>query len=57
MRFALTKEMNELEKIYKPYKKGCHLVPNAPKEAIEAFEKHKELFKKEYEKNSRIDLL
>lgn len=39
----LPKEIQELEKIYEPYIVGCHL-ENAPKEALEAFEKVKKWF-------------
>jgi len=35
-----TPEMDELEKIYEPYKEGCHLKSDAPAEAVEAFEKY-----------------
>lgn len=35
-----TPEMDELEKIYKPYMEGCHLKSDAPAEAVEAFEKY-----------------
>ena len=54
MRITNTKEMDELEKIFKPYEKGCDLVENAPPEAVEAYNKYYELFKKEREEYSRI---
>ena len=57
MRFPFTDEMHELEKIFKPYKEGCHLVETAPKEAIEAWQEYCRLFEIEKEKNSDIDLL
>lgn len=57
MRFPLTDEMHELEKIFEPYEEGCHLMESAPKEAIEAWKKYCRLFEEEREKNSNIDLL
>ena len=57
MRFPITDEMRELEKTFRPYESGCHLVENAPKEAIEARDKYYELWNVEKKKNSRIDLL
>ena len=57
MRFPFTDEMHELEKIFEPYKEGCHLVENAPKSAVEAWEKYCKLFEIERNKNSDIDLL
>lgn len=57
MRFPFTDEMHELEKVFKPYKSGCHLVENAPQKAIEAWERYCQLFEEERKKNSRIDLL
>ena len=57
MRFPITDEMRKLEKIFKPYEIGCHLVEDAPKEAVEARDKYYELWNVEKKKNSRIDLL
>ncbi len=57
MRFPFTDEMHELEKIFEPYQEGCHLVKNAPQNAVEAWEKYCKLFEIEREKNSNIDLL
>ena len=37
------KELEELEKIYDPYMEKCHLREDAPKEALEALEKAKEI--------------
>lgn len=36
MRFPITDEMRDLEKIFKPYEDGCHLAENAPEEAEKA---------------------
>ena len=44
MRFSNTPEMDELKKIFKPYEEGCHLVEDAPQEAVEAKRKFMELF-------------
>lgn len=57
MRFPITDEMRELEKIFRPYEDGCHLVENAPQEAVNARNKYYELWKIEKEKNSNVDLL
>lgn len=57
MRFPFTDEMHKLEKIFEPYKEGCHLIENAPKEAVEAWKKYCRLFEEERAKNSNIDLL
>lgn len=57
MRFPFTDEMHKLEKIFEPYIEGCHLIENAPKEAVEAWEKYCRLFEEERAKNSNIDLL
>ena len=54
MRFSYTDEMHELMKIFEPYKEGCHLVKDAPKEAVEAEKKFRELFKEMAEYNSRL---
>lgn len=51
-----TPEMDELEKIYKPYMEGCHLKADAPEEAIEAFEKYLELFNEAKRKWIEIEL-
>lgn len=34
-------EIKKLRKIYEPYLVGCHLLKNAPKEAIDALEKER----------------
>ena len=39
----LPKELADLRKIYGPYMEKCHLREDAPKEAIEALEKAKEI--------------
>ena len=57
MRIVYTDEMNRLRKIYEPYLDGTDLTENAPKEAIEAKRKFKELFRIEKEKNRNFDLL
>ena len=46
MRIWVPDEIRQLEKIYEPYQEGCHLVENAPKEAVEAFNKELEWYKK-----------
>jgi hypothetical protein len=35
------KEIKKLMDIYEPYMEGCHLVEDAPQEAVEALEKVK----------------
>lgn len=57
MRFPFTEEMRRLEQIYEPYEEGCHLKDDAPQEAIEAKKEFDRLFRLEFEKNSRLDLL
>lgn len=54
MRFSFTDEMHELMKIFEPYREGCHLVKDAPKEAIKAKEKFMKLFKELDDYNSRL---
>lgn len=54
MIFDWSDEMKELEKIFKPYVEGCHLVEGAPQEAIEAEKRFMELFKERREYNSRL---
>lgn len=50
MRFSNTPEMDKLKNIFKPYEEGCHLVEDAPQEAVEAKKKFMELFDAEMEK-------
>ena len=38
-------EIKALERIFEPYMEGCHLIENAPKEAIEALEKYCEWYR------------
>lgn len=56
MRIIATKEMEELRKIYEPYEEGCHLVKDAPPEAVEAKKRFNELFKLEYQKGLEIEM-
>jgi len=51
MRFSCTPEMIELRKIFEPYEGGGILVKDAPKEAVDAYNKFYELFKIERQKN------
>ena len=44
-----TPEMTELKKIFEPYQEGCHLVDNAPNEAIIAEKKYMQLSRKQTE--------
>ena len=39
MRICYPEEIEKLKEIYEPYEEGCHLVENAPQEAIDAKEK------------------
>lgn len=55
MRVCSTEEMEKLREIFAPYEEGCHLVKDAPKEAIEAKERYRELFKIEQKRNRDID--
>ena len=57
MRVVFTDEMRALKEIFEPYEEGCHLVNNAPPEAVEAREKFLKLYDFEREKYSNIDLL
>lgn len=50
MRFSNTPEMDRLKEIFKPYEEGCHLVENAPTEAVEAKNRFMELFEAEEKK-------
>ncbi len=51
MRFSYPPEMEELRKIFEPYKDGGLLVKDAPKEAVDAYNKYHELFEIEFKKN------
>ena len=42
--------MRELRKIFEPYKDGCFLAKDAPKEAVDAYNKYYELFDMQYKK-------
>ena len=57
MRIIYTDEMRSLREVFEPYEEGCHLVENAPKEAVEARKKYYKLVNEECQKNSNIDLL
>ena len=45
MYLIIPKEIRKLERIFNPYIEGCHLVENAPEEAVEAFNKYFEWIK------------
>ncbi len=47
MRIIITEEIEKLMQIYEPYQEGCHLVDNAPKEAIEAKKKVLQWFREQ----------
>lgn len=49
MVFIYTDEMIALKNIFEPYEVGCHLVDDAPKEAVNAKEKFRELIRKQTE--------
>ncbi len=51
MRFSYPPEMKELRKIFEPYEDGCFLAKDAPKEAVDAYNKYYELFDMQYKNN------
>lgn len=57
MRVNATPEMEKLREIFALYREGCHLVKDAPKEAVEAEKEYMRLFDIEYERNTDFDLL
>lgn len=50
MRIIFTDEMKRLEKIYNPWMDGAKLREDAPKEAVDAFNKEGELIHQIYKK-------
>ena len=49
MVFLDTPEMEELDKIFRPYMDGAKLRKDAPKEVVEAHNRYFELFRKQHE--------
>jgi len=54
VRLIYTDEMNELRKIFEPYKVNGKFIEKVPAKAVKAEKKFMQLFKEMHERNSRL---